>query len=277
MKHNQLTYPSPPYSDMDEAWDDQPRQYWRKIRKAVGLPASADVGTISTMLQQLLSLTNSPSSTAIISYPALPGLLHEDIYDAADYVRLYLPDGNHRFPPREAAAAYAGYGMGLCRSFENEKKCRDEGLELPEREVLLIEATETALLLHASILREAYDLGIPVHDTAVSFDLGTGTAGMSSTDDSTQVRDFIIPLLRRRYSHRPRPVKKITVLMTGSVGSVNSPAVRNGVLDALNEVGLEADIRAEQPEFIAARGAAELARRALALKKTPGQGSEELK
>jgi hypothetical protein len=266
-------HPCPPYTDMDEMWGDQTRQFRRKLRKAIGLPASADVGVIATMIKQLLALANAPS-TAIISYPALPGLRHEDVSDAASYLGVRIPEGNHRFPPREVAAAYAGHGMGLCESYDDEEKCRKEGLELPVRETLLVEYTEVALLLHASVMREAYDLGDSVSDTAISFDLGSSSES-STNDDGTEIRDFIVPLLRKRYDHSPRPPKEITVIMTGSPGSVNSPGVQKGVKNALDELDLEAKILTSEPDFIAARGAAELAWRALSLKTT--RGPEELR
>src|SRR5437870_1019831 len=120
---------------MEEQWKDQPRQFWRKMRKAVGLPASPDVAVLSSMLKKLVELVE-PSSSAIISYPALPGLYQEDIAEAANYLNLQMLEGNHRYPPHEIVAAYAGHSMGLCESFDDEERCTMQGLELPVRETL---------------------------------------------------------------------------------------------------------------------------------------------
>ncbi|KAI9672162.1 MAG: hypothetical protein M1831_001975 [Alyxoria varia] len=44
---------APPYNSMDESFRDVPRQYMRKARKAVGLPASPEVAALASMLSSL--------------------------------------------------------------------------------------------------------------------------------------------------------------------------------------------------------------------------------
>jgi hypothetical protein len=145
----------PPYNNMEDMWDDQPRQWLRSARKLLYLPASSNVRVLSTMTSSLLALATHivPSSSVdsvMISFPALPGLYAEDISDTAHYLALPLRGGNHVYPPRSTVVAYAGCDMGLCTSYTDEEQCRKEGLDLSVRSVLLVEYTSVALLLHAN-------------------------------------------------------------------------------------------------------------------------------
>ncbi|KAJ4293387.1 hypothetical protein N0V90_008670 [Kalmusia sp. IMI 367209] len=255
-------HPSPPYGSMEDQWDDQPRQFLRKMRKAVGLPASSDVAVLSSMMQKLVDIAE-PSSSTIISFPALPGLYQEDIADVATYLGIRVLEGNHHYPPHTITAVYAGHGMGLCESFTNEEKCTEEGLKLPVRQTLLVEYSEAALLLHVQSMREAYDLAWPDMDLATSFDLGN--ANPSEPDVFDKIRDLVTQLLSLRYGHFPQPPKGITVIMTGRPDRVSDSAFQRAITDGIEALGFEVDLLDNNPDYIAARGAAELAWRALSL------------
>ena len=61
---------SPPYNNVGESWDDMPRQYLRKARKAVGLPASQDVGRLAKMLSDLCrQISEMPLQISEITLP----------------------------------------------------------------------------------------------------------------------------------------------------------------------------------------------------------------
>lgn len=263
-----LTPYSPPFNDIEDLWNDWPRQTWRSTLKMVGLPASSDVATLSSMVKKLMKLA-APSShgsppSVVISYPALPGLYQEDITDIGTYLSLPVVDGAHRYPPREAIAAYAGHGMGLCESFTNKEKCTLEGRELPVHEILLVEYTEAAMLLHSHVIREAMDLTGSYPRVVASFELGSKvTVG---PEKLLLIRDLVMKFLRKEYPYRPtEPGESIKVIMTGNAGSVSNIEVQKAIENAVIELGWTADMTTSLPEYVAARGAAELAWRAFTL------------
>jgi hypothetical protein len=256
---------------MEDQWDDQPRQWLRSARKMVFLPASGDVRTLSTIVSRLTLIakdSTSPSSSVasvVITYPALPGLYAEDISDTALYLSLPLLPGNHEYPPRTIAATYAGYGMGLCSSYLDGEKCRKEGLRLPGRPSILVDYSSAALFLHAQYMREAYDLGDPDTDMSVHF-FPSGDHGVPDHVARRQdVRKSVSELLRRSYKRfpgPPGPPKVITVLF---IADTDMAGVSKSVLAAVQDEGFEVDMFFREARFVAARGAAELAWRALSL------------
>jgi hypothetical protein len=252
---------------MDDLWNDQPRQWLRSARKLLRLPASSDVGKISKLTSSLLSLATPhirPSliDSVIISYPALPGLYAEDISDVGHYLALPLRAGNHHYPPRSIVSAYAGYGMGLCSSYNNEEQCRDEGMALPVRSTLFVECTYVAILLHGTTMCEAYDLGDPDADISTHFFSSSETANEQIRTEIT--REKVMELVRRFLKHSPPP-ENITVLL---VGDADMEAVREVVYSAVEDEGFKVNmLEPSDPGFVTARGAAELAWRALLLAK----------
>lgn len=254
---------SPPYTDGDDQWNDQPRQFLRNIRKTVGLPASSDVAILASMVQKLVKLAG-PSTSVIISYPAIPGLTQEDVADVETYLGLPVFEGNHWYQPHTVAAAYVGYGMGLCKSFNNRKKCTEEGLNLPVRQTLLVEYSETALLLHCQIMREAYDFGESV--TYESSNLDLTETNPSDPDVLANIRDFVTEFARDQIRYPGIHVPKAcTVILTGPAKLVNEVAFQATIKDGIRILGLEVELLDKRPEYIASRGAAELAWRSFML------------
>jgi hypothetical protein len=246
---------------MDELWEDWPRQLLRNARKRIGLAASGDVAVLSRVLQQVLDLQPADprislrANPVVISYPALYGLAQEDIADAAAYLGLSILSGHHQYQPRSIVAAYAGHGLGLCGSYIDAETCRQEGLELPVREVLLVEHTEHALFLHAKVMREAYELAS--RDIAIFTDFSLDHMEVPGRAHKTgqAVRQF----LQEKYKNVGLP-DKFTAMMTGS-------EIRKEITEAIQktvkDLGCDVEILNAEPEYIAARGAAELAWRSL--------------
>ncbi|KAL2076251.1 hypothetical protein VTL71DRAFT_1194 [Oculimacula yallundae] len=208
---------SPPYSTMEELWEDWPRQLLRSARKRIGLAASGDVAVLSRMLQRVLDLQPADPKLSlrvnpvVISYPALYGLPQEDIADAAEYLGISTLSGNHRYQPQTIVAAYAGHGLGLCVNYEDMETCRLEGLDLPVRQVLLVEHTEHALFLHTSVMREAYDLG--GHDIDIFTDFSLGHLEVPERAD--KISQAVRQLLQEKYKNVGLP-GRFTVIMTGT-------------------------------------------------------------
>lgn len=246
---------------MEDIWEDWPRQLLRSARKRIGLAASGDVAVLSRVLQQVLDLQPTDprislrANPVVISYPALYGLSQEDIADAAEYLGLSILTGNHHYQPRSVVAAYAGHGLGLCDNYRDMETCRQEGLDLPVRRVLLVEHTEHAFFLHAKVMREAYELASRQISIFTDFSLGHIEVPRRADKIGQAVRQF----LQEEYKNTGLP-DKFTAIMTGSK---IRKEVTEAIEKAVKDLGCDVEILNREPEYIAARGAAELAWRSL--------------
>jgi hypothetical protein len=77
---------------MDEWLHDRPRQKFRELRKAAGLPASDDVEAIGNMLRSLRERTEEHLGhtipSALLTVPHLLALYDEDVRDAFEWIGL---------------------------------------------------------------------------------------------------------------------------------------------------------------------------------------------
>lgn len=255
---------------MEDLLSDWPRHTLRSLRKRMGLPASSDVAVLIKMIKELGNVATDPDlmpRPVVLSYPALVGLCEEDILDAAEYHHITLEKWQSSHQPREIYAAYAGHGMGLCESYMGKEKCRSEELAMPVHEVLLVEYTQYALLLHASVMREARDVLLSYGGVAASFKLGSINAGVEGHTE--HVTAFVLEYLHTKYPVLGTPdnpimglPKEIMVIMTGNPEAVGDSAVQKAIEDAVKALGSTATMITDMPEYAASRGAAELARRA---------------
>jgi hypothetical protein len=250
----------------------------------MGLPASSDVAVLIKMIKKLGALLSASEPhlalvSVVISYPGLVALCEEDIVDAAEYHHIVPAKGLYRYQPREIYAAYAGHGMGLCESYTDREKCRAEGLKMPGRSVLLAEYTQHSLLLHARGMREAMDRLFTYKDVAASFDLGSNNAGVDG--HAERVKAFVLEYLRSTYPllgppNDPfgGPPKEIMAIMMGNPDAVGDTAIQKAIEDAVEELGSAVNnMITDMPEYVASRGAAELAWRALSLSHAKEKGT----
>ena len=145
-----------------------PRQLRRKARKAIGLPASQDVGFLAKMLSDLRFRVEErigrPIESAGVATLNLVALYQEDLRDAFEYVGLrYVA-----FPVRydvlyETSAAYAGYGYGLCSHYTDRNACKHEQDEMPSDVVMAVLYTRTVLTVSLSVVDSAYYLYEPLN------------------------------------------------------------------------------------------------------------------
>lgn len=267
-----------PHYTLEDIWADWSRQNWRSFRKSFFLPASADVGRLSNLTRSLISLVRSshrsrPIASVVISYPLLYGIYDEDIHDTASY--LWLPElhGNHGAPPQTFVAAYAGHGMGLCSSYTNRELCKEEDRSFPERSVLLVEYTSTSIVMSAAFVHDAHGYGYRHGEISTFFSRSVHEQNTEHAEVqmiSEQLRKMMLDLAKGHFKRSPipgypDPPKAVTVLLTGIPDDINADDVREVVREAVEAADFEVEMFDECPEFIAARGAAELAWRALAL------------
>lgn len=198
--------------------------------------------------------------TAVVSYPPVLALYGEDINDAASYVGLRTLTGQFFHQPREIVAAYAGLGMGLCRSYTDHEECIREGRALPERHTLLIEYTQEAVLLQYRLMREAIELAMPDTASSANFDLGGKVKDREGY--SGEVKALLKTFLRREFRLLGAP-EVILVVLTGTMDSELQHEVTEIVQESVKQVVSQVSLVADDVEYVASRGAAEMSWRAI--------------
>ncbi len=263
-------HPSPPYDNLADSWDDMPRQYLRKARKAVGLPASSDVGFLAKMLSDLRASVGErvgPITSAGVTSLHLVALYDEDLHDAFEYIGLeYLtfPVGwpGHRIL-YETSAAYAGYGFRLYADYTHPKACEEELNAMPHSAVMAVPFVPNVLTVSLSVLKSVYGLWEPNYRYLIDFELGYGGEDAAdAVDDGGGYWENVKMRLEQIMALNPfydRPAK--VVLMGDCVGS---EMFQQTLLTALGEQMEELpEILSIGSEVVAARGVAEMAKRTL--------------
>ncbi|KAF7562543.1 hypothetical protein G7046_g1582 [Stylonectria norvegica] len=249
-------HPSPPYGSVTSMWKDRYRQLLRRMRELVGLPASSDVAILVEMLRPLFQMnpTGEKILTAVISYPPIVALYNEDIDDAANYLHVAAQIGPHIYEPREMLAAYAGHGLGLCSHPEDKSVCMAELRELPEVQVLHMDYTKKAMVFQFATVRAAQDVAKDNIKALVRFDMGS-----DQRHEDGFLQKLEIWLMTFLGGRCPPEKPEMLVIMTGNEVDVGDPDVKNAVRNALTASGFTSiEILCSKPEYIAARGVAEL-------------------
>ena len=276
----------PPYNNIWEKMIDKPRQLVRQAKKALYMPASRDVAILSSMINELVStieygrnydVAGAREVQVLVSTPHLIGLYQEDILDAIEYQGVYLSGIVPRsltkdyVHPRESIAAMAGSGWGLCSNYTDIKECEREEEQMNPRRVWTIEYTNSSLHVRLETLRlahlkyEAYN----AEDTMTSFvfncnaSLNGGQPGGPYDPKDPEAGDRYANDMFHFLGSLPRA--------TRDQGPITDVQIMGECLDdfigwmifvILDETqNLEPNYFDDQPLFLAARGAYELARR----------------
>lgn len=236
----------------------------RATRKRLGFPASKDVGLLSKLIQQLRRKTEMKLGqricSVVVSSSFSIALYEEDISDALKYAGLEpLTDRSLQNQPHQLSAASGGAGLGLCEHYEDLRKCKQEEKDLPYEQILVISFTEDALEVSLAAMKSAYQPFEPVNHHLIDWDLGENSLNNCSRADAywMVVRRRILEL---GYSEYPK--KQITtVMLLGE--SAHNEEFQHNVIDALQEFQDDLPvIHGADPLYLAARGAAEYAKRA---------------
>ncbi len=255
---------SPPYDNLGGSWDDMPRQYLRKARKSVGLPASSDVSILADMLSKLRASVEErvgPIVSAGVTTPHLVALYDEDIRDAFEYVGLEnvaFPVGNpgHHLL-WQTSAAYAGYGFGLCPSYKDPMACEDEQRKMPEITVMAVLYTRTALAVSLSIVWSAYSLWEPDYRYLIDTELGYD---MKDRYEHEVYWANVKARLQEMMVENPGYDRPAKVLLMGDC--VEDGDFQRQLFEALGEqMETLPEILGSHSDVVAARGVAELAKR----------------
>ncbi|KAI1749153.1 hypothetical protein F4782DRAFT_514754 [Xylaria castorea] len=255
------THVHKPYDNMGDGINDIPRQIWRDTWKRLRLPASRDVGTLGRMIyalrEQASNFVGEPVSAAAISIPHLAALYSDDLHDAFEYLSLvYIEfDASWRLQPmRTTLAAYAGNNLGLCRDYRDDVACKEEEQHMRAQYALAVGYTHTSLTTsQAEIVRSYYLYEVPALEN-----LRLGYDARHEESYWEMVRDMLRSPVVDSYVQRNISI----VLLSGD--ATEKPRFREVLGRVVNDVlGGQVEIIDQQPEFSAAKGAAELAKRAI--------------
>jgi hypothetical protein len=236
----------------------------------VRLPASDDVGTLSTLIRELKSEAekvprlNIKSASACV--PHLPGIYDEDLYDSfefagMEFIQLFSTSYHGRLLVYESPAALAGHELSVCPNIEQPQKCWTDDTLVDNYYV--VDYTKSSLFAyHTGTSR----VGVyHTYDTVV-FDLDLGLdARHNSADEEYYWEEVpkvpLKPLLE--ISHRP---PSIIIL----VGDCSNDATFRNVLDGILKSWFKDNVPRiidTDPVYTQAKGVAELVRRSVYLPK----------
>ena len=239
----------------------------RSFRKRIGLPATEDVALLAEMLAALRQQTERylghSVDWAVASFPHHQSLCREDITDALEYVDIFPLWSRQLWDqPRDTSAAYAGHGFGLCEDYLDADRCMVEEKNMSSKHSLFVAYTHDALVVRPHSFQSAYDSGYGAYESfLVDYDLGLSS--LPKYPDSTEYWDQMRAILRKGALG---PLGRITndfdqVILFGEDADflAEQPVVRDVLGDLQDQIPeiLDAD-----GLYVAARGAAEFAKRA---------------
>ena len=249
-----------------EEWYDLPRKAYRASRKAIGLPASSDVGVLAHAAKRLCTKLEETHDihidTAVFTTSHITALYKDDMEDVADFLGVNYLVPRWHFSPLvwESASAYAGYGLGLCEHWQDETRCKKEmkeGMEFIP--VMSVHYTRNALTvampnIRAAIMALEYD---DMHFE--NFTLGSEAMEDYPTHDAywDNVRAFLLSYVRVRSS---ADAPRMTIVLGDMVDEKFLRVLREAITGhwGEEEVG---PIYSHLAESASSRGAAEFMRR----------------
>lgn len=190
--------------------------------------------------------------------PNAIALYDEDICDAMDYVGIRCLTGhNVNHQSHGLQAAYAGYGLGLCEKYADYEACVEEEQQMPQRQVFAIDFTQNSLSVD---MRSMTDTMYVFNPQRSRIDWEAGLASLQHYTDPEaywdRVRAIVLELPLTKYEKHDIT----TVLLLGE-SALNDVflAVVHEVLGAVQTS--KPEIFVADPVYVAAKGAAELAKR----------------
>jgi hypothetical protein len=263
----ELMKSSPPYNWIKDENDDMPRQLLRKLRKLIGLPANKDAGLLAELIRPLRTKVEEDLghriSSAAVTVPELWALYEEDLRAAFDYLGMHFVEiykyRDQLIP--EPAAVYAGNKIGLDYNGTSPSSRNEDPVTAPHEsgwdlgDVLSVSFTRHCLITCEAFVDEHYAAHVYPHYE--NYNLGYDPEKAKTNWYWEAVRDAILMPIVTRNVHRN--VTKVFVYGE----SADEPAFNKVLNEAVRSVmDNEPEFYRDDPLFVAAKGAAELGRRA---------------
>jgi hypothetical protein len=166
----------------------------------------------------------------------------------------------------ETSAAFAGMGYGLCEHYNNCDTCENEEADMPHHMTLALSFTHESFSASYIYMQSAYRNNADTEE--IHFDLGFKHLSASQNDHPiywTKIRDTIIRVGRTA----PAEITELLLLGEDANNKMFLAIVQDALRELIPEIPpnmrtlfLESQVTFD-PTFIAARGAAEFAKRSL--------------
>ncbi|KAF2665454.1 hypothetical protein BT63DRAFT_459030 [Microthyrium microscopicum] len=234
-------------------------------------PKSLDIAPFAKMISLLLLQVETylgfrPTEIAVIA-PHLKGLTEDHLIEACSQANIaYFPWPDRKNPiVYETQAVFAGYGHGLCKSWDWEEQCRREEQEMEEYDVYTVHYSGNALTTSLTRKRSAQDGEEDKHFE--NFDLGFDARPADPSNDAPESRQFwkdVEAEMKRVVEQRGKDdVKPTLVIMHGDkiLERFFLEALRNAIHEGAPFLG-DPPLDYWDVIYAPARGAAELMRRA---------------
>ena len=248
----------------------------REWNKLLGRPSTPEVETVAKLIEKLRIAADkkiAPDSTkkVLLTMPSLPGLSYEDLDDAMAYTGLTLLSTHKHIGGKvsEVSAAFAGSGYGLCERYDNVNACEDEEADMPVSHILALSLSQISFSATYTYMRAAYR-SVPEKET-IDFSLGLQNSPKTG-EDSQQEQALYWSRMRATIIEVGRASRGTlnTLLLLGDIAEnldfirTVQGALRELLSDGFTQVvpTLLLSEKRDHPLYLAARGAAEFAKRA---------------
>ena len=264
-------HPTPPYYGRGYR-SDLPRQIRRKLRKAIGLPASKDVAALATVLELLKTMTEGEVGSfdyAFVTVPHLPALYNEDLIDACKYVGLQLltlpwyvfrSGDQAEWPVTEVNTAMAGNDLGICEDFQNLTHCGEQIHCYGSNNVLSVLYTAEALTAHVSPICNS--MHFYAAGGIANFSLGYNPALPSPNSYWPEIRSALRDAMGS-YLDRGHT---LGLVVAHGEGVISQPSFMTLLLEEVKKAQFSGELpifTAKNPVYAGARGAAEFGKRCM--------------
>lgn len=202
-----------------------------------------------------------PVTNAVLAITHLTALYGDDGQDICEFAGIVcvLPSSEYRLPLWETAAAYAGYGFGICEHFRSETECWNETASLPLNRILAVHYSHAALTMSMPLLEDAASLDEPGDMHREHFELVSDAIDLYSHSDEywQTVKSAMLDSMAKF----PTVTRPQFIIVTGD-SRVHGKFIRL-LEEAMEEcLGFIPTIYSDDATLVTARGAAELRRRA---------------
>jgi hypothetical protein len=235
----------------------------RAALKAVGLPASYEVAVLAQVIRHLRSELESDYgisiSEAVFTSSHLLALYQDDLQDVAQNVGVKYVTPKSQYLPIlwESAAAYAGYGLGICEHWQDEDRCREEEEEMPDNTVLAVHYSRNALTVSLAKISAAVATFEPDYRRVENFTLGfDAISGYPNPEDYwADVKRTLLHTMVE-FPGFPKPAK---IMITGDMANGSFREFLEKTIKG--HMGVLPPVLSDSSNVVAARGAAEFMRR----------------
>ena len=242
----------------------------REGRKKLGLPITQESATLSKFVKRVRDALEEqlgmPISTIAPVAPQLVGWVSEDFQDALDLAGLDSVRRGDHFPNDKPTywdtnAAFAGLGYGLCESWTNLADCSTEEHQMPYEHVLFLDFDQLSFSATVQYLQHVNQEW--TYSNSIDMKLGWWSLPAFEVSRArywAQIHEVILEVA----GALQRPPNKIVVLGDHGTNAEFLDVVKAALWDVLEvDVSLMLSAnKAKNTGMLAARGAAELARRA---------------